>query len=412
MPSSLAAALAASSKNSAASSSDNKTDLPSSSPRLSSLMKYQQQNQAGNSTANEEKDTEQAPAHKHTHEGKTQDKTGCKNNDCSKGDSNNGNDDDTSKNVIGRQQKATLNRKKKTHNNTATKAIEKRTMEGNMRGVPTTTTAVTISNNAAGGVVFVCDIPSDSDDDGNCITKEELRNVDEAEYLDNHRIKSTKKRGGKKKKGQSNNKTATILDADIINTPSTSEVVFLCDIPSDNSDNDAIDNDKNVGLDNNMRGKRGEKGMPLHNNSGRRNDARNTSRATSRTSNRNTTTVSIGGGGSNDRCTADSLPTISTGLMPTPWSTRQQAIKHNGIDNRNTNLHTKDSSRPNTNLNTKGMRSRNSFPTQERRSLPVRVNNCNPTPSSVTTATCPQSSFKLESTVLKGRWADEDSDSE
>ena len=118
-------------------------------------------------------------------------------------------------------------------------------------------------------------------------------------------------------------------------------------------------------------------------------------------------------------------PTTSSGLMPTPWSTRGHAVK-NQTDNRNQNQHSsrKQHSR-NDNRAHGGRHSGDSFPARDNRQHrdnhrqnPPSTSTPKPSFAPASTLTkpdkldVPAAPVKFESAAIKGRWADEDSDDE
>ena len=430
MTSSLAAALAASKKDAAKPSDTGKNKLPSTSSlssRPSSLMKYKQTHEVEKRNNTGEEDTSKATACKPIHE-KEKGSVGIamKNNAKCNSYSNNLEiiDDNTDTNNVNRPQR-------EKHN--TNKSIGKVDTEE----VPTSAASVMVGDTATAGVVFVCDIPSDSDDEvvDNC--KAELgSSVDNGHQNNNGRKETNKKRGDRKKNRRSNtNANARATD---MNSPSMSEIVFLCDIPSDDSDDDGNNNNNNNRKnhrehrnnrreeDTQHRGRgrgRGEKDVAVHKVNSRNDDTRLGGGVPSRTGNINAASPTKGNERSHDQCSTTPLPiTTSTGLMPTPWSTRAQGMKNNGTENRTTDPHIRHNNRPGSRTD---RHSTDISSAQEWRS-PIRHDDSIPTPSSsvVARATSQKNStttdskgaaatpVKLEPTVLKGRWADEDSDSD
>ena len=417
MTSSLAAALAASKKD-AAKPTDTKDMQSITSSRPSSLMKHTQihavATKANNTACMEGTSSSTASKHNRDQKQGSVDTTSTRKNNKSNSESTAlvGDNGDRGTNPIPPQ------REKKNINKSVGKVVT--------NAASTPQPSELKSDNGTGGVVFVCDIPSDSDDEiaDNC--NEELGNInDGGPEHGTDRIKKSKKRGGRKKNERSK---VDAPDADIIVAPHTSEVVFLCDIPSDDSDTE--DNKKKNHLDRRStrreedtryRGKgRGDKDVATLKISDRHYDSRNTTGVTSGTGNINAASPTKGDGRSRDRNTANPLPTSSTGLMPTPWSIRAQTMKQVGTQHHNTTQDIRhNNNRPDTNPE---RNSRYRCTTQEWRS-PARNHASHPSPSSNGASMRTQTNYsnekaaaeipskEMEPTVLKGRWADEsDSD--
>ncbi|KAL3762325.1 hypothetical protein ACHAW5_006325 [Stephanodiscus triporus] len=338
---------------------------------------------------------------------------------------------------------------------------------GNKKGSKDTS-PVKSNDVAAGEIVFVCDIPSDSDnDDGVC--------RDYADDNDRGRTKSVKRRGRRKKA-----KAPTPIK---IADNSTGEIVFVCDIPSDSDDCVAeCDGDCRDGgsKNNNSRSRgsgggrsgrdnqglqladRGESGHGDNAKSGGKNLRKGNKESlvdgckdrqifnppvspssmptpwsirAQGTKNNNDTGISTQGGGarsggmnlrsgnitttkgdrSNDRYITN--PPGNSSSMPTPWSARADAMKNNDGCDKSTRKQSRDNDaragrHPRDHFPCKGMISR------ER----ITSGAPNPTPTVTPANTVIKSGnekelaafsdIKLESTAIKGRWADEDSDDE
>lgn len=271
--------------------------------------------------------------------------------------------------------------------------------------------------NSTGGVVFICEIPSDSDGDdegGVDHSIEELEIDDNCGERNVEGGESKKKRGVRKKKGRHN---VNARDSVAIASPCTSEFVFLCDIPSDDSNDDnnhKIDHRNHSHTHNRLEDNTRQRGRE---NSGRRKDAvarnisgRKTDDLTSRSDDIiNATHSTQGNVRSRDQCRVGPNPPVGTGSMPTPWSTRAQTMNKNRIDNVTTNQQSRQNNRPASHSN---MHSTD-FCTAKVWKSPVRhdastQNNSTSSDSAVAAA----EPVQLEPTVLKGRWADEDSNSD
>ncbi|KAL7438056.1 hypothetical protein ACHAXH_003989 [Discostella pseudostelligera] len=422
MSSSLAAALAASKKDAAKPTEADKNKLPSnssSSSRPSSLMKYKQTHEVEKRNNTGEEDTSKATSSKTIHvKKKGSVGTAMKNNDKCNSYSNNLEiiDDNTDTNI-------NLPQREKHNTNKSIGKVD-------TKEAPTSAASVMVCDTATAGVVFVCHIPSDSDDEvvDNC--KAQLGSSVDDGRQNNTGKKVTNKKRGDRKKNRRSNANANASDSDIINSPAMSEVVFLCDIPSDDSDDD--DDNKNKinhrdhRNDTRYRGRgrgrgRGEKDVAVRNVNSRNDDIRHSGGVPSRTGNINSASPTKGNERIPDRSSTTPLPTTSTGLMPTPWSTRAQGMKNNGTENRTTNPHIRHNNRPDSHSD---RQSTDRSSAQEWRS-PIMHDDSNPTPSSSvgrastqknsTTTVCKGAAatpIKLEPTVLKGRWADEDSESD
>jgi hypothetical protein len=367
---------------------------------------------------------------------------------------------------------------------------------------------------STGQIVFVCDIPSDGDDDdGDC--------KDCADDYDGARPTKPAKRRGRKNRGKAPTSSVKISD----NSPG--EIVFVCDIPSD-SDGDGDYRDGGDGnfddddrgdvadeggeceievddLDFNVvmtmegcqkntarnrgkgdrgkggsrddrssqgppfAGRGGDRGALMHGTPGRDNNSKCGGINLRRGNNK-----SLGDGGKNRHI--PNLP-VNPGAMPTPWSIRAQATKNNndlgiskqGADasrgrnlgsgntttakvDRSTGGHianppanpsstptpwsaraeamknndacdksTRKQSRDNDAR--AGLHPRNHCPTggtSSRERISSGAPHPNPTIASANTVIesgygkepAASSAIKLESTAIKGRWADEDSDDE
>jgi hypothetical protein len=226
---------------------------------------------------------------------------------------------------------------------------------------------------ATGQIVFVCDIPSDGDDDdGDC--------KDYANVYDGGRSNTSAKRRGRRKRAKAPTPPVKIAD----NT--TGEIVFLCDIPSDSDDNEdecdrdysddgdgnLDDDDRGDGADEEgecesvvddlernvvvmtddrqkntarnrgngdrgnggrsgrddrssqgpqVAGRGGDRGALMHGTPGRGNNAK-----CGGTNVRRGNNESLGDGGKDRHI--HNLP-VNPGAMPTPWSIRAQATKNN-----------------------------------------------------------------------------------
>lgn len=409
MTSSLAAALAASKKD-AAKPIDIKDLQSISSSRPSSLMKHTQSHTVATKENNTSCREEPSPSTVSKNNRGT-----MKNNNMINSESNDlvgNNGDRGTKTISPRNEKKNINKKVgKVDTNAASTPLP----------------SALKSDNGTGGVVFVCDIPSDSDDEiaDNC--NEELGNInDGGPEHGTDRKKKSKKRGGRKKKERSK---VDAPDADIIVAPHRNEVVFLCDIPSDDSDTEDKSNNDHRDRrstrreeDTRYRGKgKGDKDGATRKISDRHYDSRNTTGVTSGTGKINATPPTKGDGRSSDRNKANPLPTSNTGLMPTPWSIRAQTTKQVGTQHHNTQNIRHNNNLPDTNPE-RNLRYR--CTTQEWRS-PARNHASHPSPSSNGASIRTQTNYsnekaaaeipskEMEPTVLKGRWADEsDSDDE
>jgi hypothetical protein len=202
---------------------------------------------------------------------------------------------------------------------------------GNKKGA-NDMTPVKSDDIAAGEIVFVCDIPSDSDnDDGDC--------RDYADDNDGRRTKSVKRRGRKKKA-----KAPTPIK---IADNSTGEIVFVCDIPSDSDDCvDECDGDcRDGGSKNNNSRSRGSGDRGKGGRSGRDNQGL---QLADRGEDKGALIYGKSGHGDNAKCGGKNLrrgnneslvdgckdrhipnPPVSPSSMPTPWSIRAQATKSN-----------------------------------------------------------------------------------
>ena len=317
------------------------------------------------------------------------------------------------------------------HNNKATNTRRKR---GTKKGTnyaatssPSTTTVNDDIPQSPSEIVFLCDVPSGSDDDDeDCKDETKQRSVQSK----NPRRKN---RGGKKE--------GIVEDGDDTPTKTTgvSEMVFVCDIPSSSEDDDRecnrIGNDVNNGGRNytSLRGKGGQRGRgrdSLHNNP-KFDKGRNISKGGRGDDNPRHNNVPAA---SQDHATK---PTNNPGAMPTPWSARaREMAKNDTVDSGkqsngavpqavpmptpwssradslkgNISSSSSSSSRGNNQSFHKqnNCSAKDVVPTRftgiSNQTLPATTNT---TDNELTNNAAP---LKLKSAIIKGRWADVDSD--
>jgi hypothetical protein len=295
-------------------------------------------------------------------------------------------------------------------------------------------------------IVFICDVPSDSDDD----------NDDGNGEINQRSVQSKNNSRRKKKGGKTKGIIEAAVDGSIIATSTTSttgvgEMVFLCDIPSSSNSSNDEDDDRECNRigdansdsrinNNNSRNNHKDRGKGGQ----RRNDKDSRFNNAKVDVGRN---ASKGGRGNDDPRRNNIIPASSQdhaaehknnnpGIMPTPWSARarEEMAKNDTGNNSKHNVaagpqaamptpwssHHAESMKSNISSSTsRGDNNNQGFHKQD---TPVNVvpticttGTSNQTLSATTitteenelTAAAP---MKLKSTIIEGRWADVDSD--
>ena len=298
---------------------------------------------------------------------------------------------------------------------------------------PSTTTTVNDDiPQSPSEIVFLCNVPSDSDDDDD----------DDEDGKDETNQRSNRRRKNRRRKNRGGKKKGIIKDGDDTPTTTTgvSEMVFVCDIPSSSEDDDdrecnRIGNDVNNGGRNytSLRGKGGQRGRgrdSIHNNP-KFDKGRNISKGGRGDDNPRHNNVPAA---SQDHATK---PTNNSGAMPTPWSARAREMAKNDTvdsskqsngavpqaapmptpwssraDSLKGNISSSSSS--SSRGNNQSFHKQNYFSTKD--VVPTRFTGISNQTSPATTNTTYNeltnnaAPLKLKSAIIKGRWADVDSD--
>ena len=297
---------------------------------------------------------------------------------------------------------------------------------------PSTTTVNDDIPQSPSEIVFLCDVPSGSDDDDD---DDDEDGKDETKQRSVQSKNRRRKNRGGKKKGIIKDADGSIVTTTTSNT-GVSEMVFVCDIPSSSEDDDRecnhIGNDVNNGGRNytSLRGKGGQRGRgrdSLHNNP-KFDKGRNISKEGRGNDNPRHNNVPAA---SQDHATK---PTNNPGAMPTPWSARaREMAKNDSVDSskqsngavpqaapmptpwssRADSLKGNISSSSSSRGNNQSFHKQNIFSTKD--VVPTRFTGIsNQTLPATTNTTYNEltnaAPLKLKSAIIKGRWADVDSD--
>lgn len=314
-----------------------------------------------------------------------------------------------------------------THNE-ATNARRRRGTKKGTNDDPTSSLLATANGDVpkSSEIVFLCDVPSD---DGNT----------DGYYHDgetkNRRLVKSKNSRRKKWRGRNKGIIEDGHGGIAAATTGVGEIVFVCDIPSSSDSINDEDDDRECGAVNNDSHNNNNNSRHHHEKHGRNRDRGNNG-GQSRSDRDNplnnpVRSVSRGGRGNDQRQHSNTSQNHAAkhednnpGIKPTPWSAKAREMAKNDTGNNSKQYNrtgpppqaampTRWSSRAKSNTSSSSSRAKNNqgfvnvVPTRctdtSNQTLPATTDT---TENELTTA----APLKLKSTIIKGRWADVDSD--